>query len=225
MKYFFNSVYLIVFMIVIGLTTSYCTKDDVATDQDSGYINLSNLYYQINDSPMEALSQGEINSLVYMREEEKLARDVYGTLYQRWKSNIFNNISSSEQTHMDAILHLLQRYNLPDPVASNEVGVFSNTILQDLYNQLVIKGNSSLSNAFQVGATIEDLDIFDLTQAMILVDNQDISLVYSMLTKGSRNHLRSFYRNILNVGGSYTPIYITQEEFETVIQGNMETGF
>ena len=97
--------------------------------------------------------------------------------------------------------------------------------LQDLYNQLVIKGNSSLSNAFQVGATIEDLDIFDLTQAMILVDNQDISLVYSMLTKGSRNHLRSFYRNILNVGGSYTPIYITQEEFETVIQGNMETGF
>ena len=123
------------------------------------------------------LSLGEINSLVYMREEEKLARDVYGTLYQRWKSNIFNNISSSEQTHMDAILHLLQRYNLPDPVASNEVGVFTNTILQDLYNQLVIKGNSSLSNAFQVGATIEDLDIFDLTQAMILVDNQDISLV------------------------------------------------
>lgn len=174
---------------------------------------------------MEALSQGEINSLVYMREEEKLARDVYRTLYQRWKSNIFINISSSEQTHMDAILHLLQRYNLPDPVASNEVGVFTNTILQDLYNQLVIKGNSSLSNAFQVGATIEDLDIFDLTQAMILVDNQDISLVYSMLTKGSRNHLRSFYRNILNVGGSYTPIYITQEEFETVIQGNMETGF
>ena len=42
-----------------------------------------------------------------MREEEKLARDVYLTLYDIWGTPAFNNIASSEQTHMDAVLMLI----------------------------------------------------------------------------------------------------------------------
>ena len=76
-----------------------------------------------------------------------------------------------------------------------------------------------------MGATIEDLDIFDLTNALINIDNQDIRLVYDMLTKGSRNHMRSFYKNILNVGGTYIPQYITQAEFDAIINSAMETGY
>lgn len=93
-----------------------------------------------------------------------------------------------------------------------------------MYNQLVADGNISVLNAYKVGATIEDLDIFDLTNALKDIDNQDIRLVYSMLTKGSRNHLRSFYGNILKVGGTYTPQYITQAEFDAIINSDMETG-
>ena len=73
--------------------------------------------------------------------------------------------------------------------------------------------------------TIEDLDIFDLKNALLNNDNQDIKLVYDMLTKGSRNHIRSFYKNILSVGGSYSPQYITQAEFDAIINTAMETGF
>ena len=160
-----------------------------------------------------------------MREEEKLARDVYITLYNKWGVNIFTNVSNSEQTHMDAILMLLNKYSLIDPVGSNGVGVFANTTLQTLYNQLVTQGNASVVDAYKVGATIEDLDIFDLKTALISIDNQDIRLVYDMLTKGSRNHMRSFYKNILNVGGTYTPQYITQAEFDAIINSAMETGF
>ncbi|MDP3667796.1 MAG: DUF2202 domain-containing protein, partial [Sediminibacterium sp.] len=71
----------------------------------------------------------------------------------------------------------------------------------------------------------EDLDIFDLKNALINIDNQDIRLVYDNLTKGSRNHMRSFYKNVLNVGGTYTPQYITQAEFDAIINSAMETGF
>ena len=210
------------------VTTYSCKKDDAPTSSsdtiDYGIINVTNLQIQVNNLPNELISTAESTSLVFMREEEKLARDVYITMINKWGSKIFSNISTSEQTHMDAILMLLNKYNIPDPVGSNPVGVFNNTTLQNLYNQLVADGNMSVLNAYKVGATIEDLDIFDLTNALKDIDNQDIRLVYSMLTKGSRNHLRSFYGNILKVGGTYTPQYITQAEFDAIISSDMETG-
>jgi hypothetical protein len=65
-----------------------------------------------------ALSAAETSALIYVREEEKLAHDVYVTLYTQWGLPVFQNISRSEQTHTDAIKDLLDRYGLPDPAAN-----------------------------------------------------------------------------------------------------------
>lgn len=204
-----------------------CSKDDSPANKgnDNGNINMANLQAQITSLPLEPLNSAELTSLSFMREEEKLARDVYITLYNKWGVNIFTNISSSEQTHMESVLLLLNKYNLTDPVGSNAVGVFSNSTLQNLYTQLVSQGNTSVLEAYKVGATIEDLDIYDLKNALTAIDNQDIKLVYDNLTKGSRNHMRSFYKNVLNAGGTYTPQYITQAEFDAIVNSAMETGF
>ena len=94
-----------------------------------------------------------------------------------------------------------------------------------MFNSLVAQGNSSLLKAYITGLTIEDVDIFDLGNALDDIDNQDIKLVYGNLLKGSRNHMRSFYRNLTNTGGSYTPQYITQAAFDAIINTGMETGF
>ena len=221
-----NSGFFILLSTLLFTVTS-CSKEDTPAknSNSNSNINIANLQAQITSLPIEPLSLAESGSLSFMREEEKLARDVYITLYNKWGVNIFSNISNSEQTHMDAILMLLNKYSLTDPVGSNAVGVFSNTALQNLYNLLVVQGNTSVLEAYKVGATIEDLDIFDLTNALINIDNQDIRLVYDMLTKGSRNHMRSFYKNILNVGGTYIPQYITQAEFDAIINSAMETGY
>ncbi len=48
------------------------------------------------------LSQAEIDGLLFTREEEKLARDVYAAL--DGYGNPFVNIRGSEQSHMDAVL-------------------------------------------------------------------------------------------------------------------------
>ena len=210
MKNLLKSLSFFLLAVVFTVTLASCGKDDTNPANDDANINNTNLQTQINSLPKEALSQDELNNLAYLREEEKLARDVYITLYNKWKVNIFTNISASEQTHMDAVLSLLNKYALPDPVGSNAVGVFKDSALQNLYNQLVAKGNISVLDAYKVGATIEDVDIFDLKNALLKTDNQDIRLVYDMLTKGSRNHIRSFYKNILNTGGTYTPQYITR---------------
>ena len=179
---------------------------------------------QINALPSEPLNADEIKSLTLMREEEKLAHDVYLTLYNKWGVNVFNNIAASEQTHTDAILTLLNKYNLPDPAQTTVIGVFTDSTLQTLYNHLVAQGNLSSLEAFLVGATIEDLDIYDLNDWTIKVDNQDILYVFANLTKGSRNHLRSFYSQIVSAGGTYTAQFITQAELEAILNSPKESG-
>lgn len=215
-KYFISTAMTVtLFLSVIFVS---CSKD-----KDNKNAN-NNLNSQVNNLPSEPLNTDERTTLSFMREEEKLARDVYIFLYNKWALTIFNNISSSEQSHMNAIVQLLSKYTMTDPVGSNGYGIFSNPVLQNLYTQLTNQGSVSLLDALKAGATIEDLDIYDLTIALTKVDNQDITLVYNNLVKGSRNHLRSFYSNIINAGGTYTPQYITQAEFDAIINSPMETG-
>ncbi len=170
------------------------------------------------------LSADEAAGLSFMREEEKLARDVYAALYAQWRLTTFDNIAASEQSHMDALLLLLQRYGLPDPAATTAAGVFGNPVLQGLYGALVATGQTSLVAALQVGAEIEELDIHDLRTLKTQVDNADLTLVYENLEQGSRNHLRAFHTNLLRQGASYTPKHITQVEYDAIVLSARETG-
>ncbi len=143
----------------------------------------------------QPLSDEEANWLLNMREEEKLARDVYLTLYAKWQLRIFDNISASEQRHFDAVGRLIVRYGLADP-ADPTVGNFVNSELQKLYNDLIIQGAVSVSEALRVGVAIEELDISDLQSAIAVSDNTDILTVYANLLRGSTNHLRAFNRQL-----------------------------
>ena len=114
-----------------------------------------------NDSDNQSsipLTQAEIDDLKFLREEEKLARDVYLFSYDKYEAAIFNNISQSEQKHMNSVLSLMNKYGIPDS-ASTEIGVFNNSDLQSLYWSLTAQSDISLIEALKVGATIEDLDI------------------------------------------------------------------
>lgn len=170
------------------------------------------------------LSAMEIEGLVFMREEEKLARDVYLTLYAKWGLPTFQNIAQSEQSHMDAVKTLLDRYSIADP-ASAQAGVFTNATLQQLYDQLVAQGSQSLADALRVGAAIEEIDIIDLQKRIAQTDKADIKQVYDNLMRGSRNHLRSFVAQLKSqTGETYVPQHLTQAEYNTIINSNTESG-
>ncbi len=167
------------------------------------------------------LTQDEVQSLIHMRQEEKLARDVYLTLYQKWGARIFSNIASSEQSHTSAVKRLLDRYGIPDPITNDSIGFFQDPNLTALYQTLVEQGNRSLLDALIVGATIEDLDIYDLDEALEnIAVNSDVIRVYTHLVHGSENHMRAFYGQIVRNGGSYSPQYISQERFDEIISGS-----
>jgi hypothetical protein len=171
------------------------------------------------------LSQEEIDGLLFMREEEKLAHDVYTKLYELWGLPIFENIASSEQTHTQAVLPLIIRYGLEDPAGSNEIGEFQSATLQDLYNQLISQGSQSLVDALKVGAAIEEIDILDLQENIDNTSHSDIIMVYENLMKGSRNHLRSFISTLeKQTGEAYLPQHLSLEEFESIIGTQIERG-
>ena len=169
------------------------------------------------------LTPGEVAGLTFMREEEKLARDVYLTLYDAWNHQVFSNIAGSEQTHMNAIGTLLTRYGIADPAAGNDVGEFTNPDLQALYNQLVAQGRQSLADALRVGATIEEIDIRDLVEQLAGVEHSDIRRVYERLEQGSENHLRAFVSTLeRQTGATYSPQYLDQATYDQII--NATTG-
>ncbi len=180
----------------------------------------------IDTFPFEELSQEEVDALLLMREEELLARDVYTFAYTLYPVPVFNNISKSETQHTGMVKLLIDKYELTDPGEGHQAGVFVNQDLQAAYNELTDLADNSLIEALTAGATIEDLDIFDLQNLLEnVVDNQDITWVFENLERGSRNHMRAFYRNLVMRGADYTPQYISQEYFDAIISGDHEPGF
>jgi hypothetical protein len=179
-----------------------------------------------NDSVLNpVLSEVEISGLLFMREEEKLAREVYLYFYDLWGSQVFWNIAQSEETHTNSILTLIERYELDDPAAETAPGEFINADLQTLYGEIIDQGSRSLQDALLVGAAIEEIDILDIESYAAQTDQEDIILVYENLIKGSRNHLRAFVKNLdTKTGIEYQPQYLSDQPFEAITASSTESG-
>lgn len=250
MKKFIKSLSLISLAVLLSLAMVNCSKTDATNNPDTGTTVVTNnnfekalafdsgidatesiediiecIYECVNSMPVEDLSDTEIETLNYVREEEYLARDVYIKMYELYNIPVFNNISSSEFIHTTAMLALMEKYNLPDPAADHQVGVFDNQDIQALFDALVEQGSTSLQDAIIVGATIEDVDIADLIHHLENdVDNQDLEYTLSQLWRGSRNHMRAFNAHLGFHGLTYTPQFITQEMYDQIVSTNWEVG-
>lgn len=141
----------------------------------------------------ETLTVGD--TLTYLAEEEKLARDVYLVLGEMWGGQIFTNIGASEVKHQDQVATLLNTYSIADP-RSSEVGVFTNPELQALYDQLIAQGSQSVTEAYQVGIIIEETDIADLQESIAMTQDQTILNTLNTLLAASQNHLNAFSRKV-----------------------------
>jgi len=175
-------------------------------------------------TPAQALSPAEEADILFMREEEKLARDVYIFLYELWSHPVFSNISESEQRHMDSMAALVDTYSLTDPVQDDSVGAFTNPDLASLFASLTARGQSSLLEALAVGAFIEEVDMRDIQAAIDRATHADIIRTYENLLRGSRNHLRAFVRTIENMGVVYEAQVLPQSEVDAIVDSPVERG-
>jgi hypothetical protein len=183
------------------------------------------VYTCVNGMPVEELSEAEVNTLNFMREEEFMAHDIYVNLFAAYNLPVFNNISNSETIHTTAIKALMEKYGLADPAADHQTGVFVNQDIQGLYDALLQQGLLSINDAVVVGATIEDYDIADLLSHITEgTDNEDILFVLQQLYRGSRNHMRAFYAHMTYRDITYVPQYISLELYNQIVGSAWEVG-
>ncbi|WP_369047662.1 DUF2202 domain-containing protein [Tenacibaculum sp. UWU-22] len=173
-----NTLTVLVFLFTVGISSS-C--QDNTTD---------NIGLNI------AISQDEKSQMLFMLEEEKLAFDVYNYLNEKWSLTVFQNISQSEQSHINSMKALLDSYSIAYSI-SEEQGFFKNLELKNLYNELISKGQKSELDALQVGKLIEEKDIKDLELAIKSTNNENSINTYNNLLQASYNHLNAFNKNIL----------------------------
>ena len=184
----------------------------------------------------------EETHMVFMREEEKLARDVYITLGDSYPDAIvFSNIDDAEQQHTTTVKDKLAKYDIDDPNTDDTVGAYTGEdygwYFTEKYNLLVGWGEESELDALYVGAFIEELDMLDIVQCPKVIvdthnkikdssdcglnytDNSDLQSMLESLLEGSKNHLRSYVGNIEAVEGecSYEAQVLTQLEVDTIL--------
>lgn len=167
----------------------------------------------------QTLSENEKAGILLMREEEKMARDVYQSLNEKWDQMPFVHISESEINHMARMKLLIDKYQLKDPVEKNadKRGAFDNQQLKKLYDELITSGKVSLEAAFRAGAKVEEVDIRDLKEALANTSNAEIKSTYTDLINASENHLRAFVRNLKRLDVNYTPVVMDKKEFDAII--------
>ena len=162
-----------------------------------------------------------------MREEEKMARDVYQALNEKWDQMPFTHISESEIRHMEQMKLLIDKYKLQDPVekTADKRGVYENQMLKSLYKELTrLRSITSLEAAFRAGAKVEEVDIRDLKEAQARAGNENIKSTYTYLISASENHLRAFVRNLKRLGVDYTPVALSKAEFDAIITSQHGMG-
>ena len=188
------------------------TPDVLVESQDASLVDVS------------MPTDDEVAGLLWMREEEQLAHDVYAVLGDVWGLPIFENIAASESTHIDAVIGLLNLYGIDDPALGNEPGTFTNPAIQELYDELVADGSVSLEAALAVGALIEELDISDLQVYTAVTETAEIATVYANLERGSRNHLRAFTSQLDSRGVEYDPTQLDPTTFDAIVSSETERG-
>ena len=171
------------------------------------------------------LTDAEADGLAFLREEEKLAHDLYRTLYDQYALPVFANIARREGAHMEAMLTLLEAYGLSDPAQGMAAGKFTDPVLQSLYDDLLAQARQSAGEAVRVAALVEETDILDLRERLAPTTRPDIVRTYQNLLQASARHLRAFAMQVeRQTGEEYLPALLSASDYAELTGGAQPGG-
>ena len=189
-------------------------KHDVAYGE--GILSLTRAGGVASASLPGSLTPIEKDGLIFIWEEEKAARDIYSSLYEKNNLTIFLDLTRSEESHMDQAKAVIDKYGLVLP--ADVPGVFENQTLQDIHARLLAEGLESDEQALKVAAEFEEISIMDLEAELAAAENEDVRTMYQGLLAGSRKHLRSYVADLKEQGIEYEPRHLLRSEFEETVR-------
>jgi len=142
------------------------------------------------------LTGSETAYILFMREEEQMAHDLYARWAGRYTIPVFSNIADSETMHAYEVQLLIDRYGLADRRIGDASMGYTDPVIQSLHDTLAAQGDVSLNGALEAGLAVEERDIADLDMAIANTTRPDIIHVYSNLRQGSENHRSAFLRQL-----------------------------
>ena len=180
-----------------------------------------------------SLTTEQEEEMLFLRREEKLARDVYLTLADQWRLPIFGNLAEAEQRHIDLLLTFFEVYGITDTETDDDPGSFSDPAFKQLFFDLTTVNEPDphvLADDLEVGAEIEDVGLAYLDGLITDTDNDHIRLIAHNLAKGSRNHLRAFVRALTAQIDTYVrqylyfdpDAYLDDNTFDAILEAEME---
>jgi hypothetical protein len=181
-----------------------------------GIMTLSSGQAMASAAAVATLSSREKDGLIFIWEEEKAARDLYASLYEKNNLSILLDLVRSEQSHMDQAKAIIEKYGLPLP--EDKPGIFQNQTIQEIHDELLAEGLQSDQDALKVAATFEEISIMDLEKELAATQAEDIRIAYQGLLAGSRKHLRSYVSDLKDQGIQYDPHYLDRGEFEEIVR-------
>jgi hypothetical protein len=164
-----------------------------------------------------SLSASERQTLLHLSEQEKLARDLYESLSETWRLDVFHTTSGSEDIHADALRTLLGRYKLFDPSQGLGRGEFSRVDLAERYGDLIARGRFSPVEALKAAASVEELEIEDMSRRLLDVQVPEIQSVLETVVSSDKHHLRSLVVALRKLGHAYQPTRLPRDQYDLIL--------
>ncbi len=160
-----------------------CSKDDELTPSGTNVNDESNSVFN------ETLSPREIDDMNYLIENEKLLRDYFNVMYNKYNLSLFQNVAKSEQSHLNFLAVKFLRYDLKNPTEEKPAGEYVNPELQQTYDIMIAKGETNIYAALLAGSSKVKEDVEDIP---LMIDqfegNADIVLIFSnILIESQKN--------------------------------------
>lgn len=171
-----------------------------------------------------SLSADEIEFLFALREDEKMARDLYTVFAAKYSTAPqIDRIAAAENSHIAYVEAVLDYYEISYP-AMTAAGLFEDAKRQAIYNELADK-SGTLLEVYATMAAVEEESVSAYKSVQSEITNENIALVITNMIKASSNHLKAAVCQIIVGGSTYTPLYLSAEEFGTIVNLPYQNGY
>ena len=156
--------------------------------------------------------------LQYLYESILMTGEIFRNSYEKWGIPEFNNVSRKEFSSLDSIRTILDKYKIKNPAANHHAGIYFNPQIQLWHNENLSKAIFSYDDALVTAIRLEEKIIYDIQQHSTKeITNNDLRNLYTKLNASATSHLKIFYQLLMNRGGSFSPEYLSQPEFEKLL--------